>query len=525
MIFLNLVLIAAGCAKRGTIDGGKKDTIAPVLRMSFPKNGSTNFAGKEIKLVFDEYVKLKNVNKQLIISPPMKRIPEILPSTASKFITIKIKDTLLPNTTYSFNFGQSIEDNNESNPYREFKYVFSTGSYIDSLKLEGTIKDAHEKKADNFVSVFLYEVNEKFNDSVVYKQNPRYVTNTLDSLKLFQIENIKAGKYLLVALKDKNSNYKFDPKEDKIGFRKQYVILPNDTVFQIDLFKERQPFKALKPAQGSGNRLVLPYEGDSKNLKIVLKNRETILPTIVTKFPEKDSMQVWFQPIKIDSLQMEVVNGNYSAKFKFKIKDQKKDTLNFETKQKGTLDLRDDFILHSSNPLTGFDNSKIKLINKDSVNVGFTTQYDEMNQDLKFVFKKEPLEKYNFKILPGAMMDYLGKQNDSLTYNLSTKNSTDYGNIRVVLKNVKRFPVIVELTDDKGKILYEAYSEKETKIDFNLIEPASYTLRLVYDDNKNQEWDPGNYLEKQQSEAVIYYSKPLNVRANWDVEETFDLSY
>ena len=98
----------ASCAKRGSITGGDKDTIAPVLKASFPKNFSTNFNGKEIKLVFDEYVKLKNINKQLIISPPMKTQPEILPQTASKIVTIKIKDTLQPNTTYSFNFGQSI---------------------------------------------------------------------------------------------------------------------------------------------------------------------------------------------------------------------------------------------------------------------------------------------------------------------------------------------------------------------------------------------------------------------------------
>ena len=131
---LLFVLVLVSCAKRGSITGGDKDTIAPVLKASFPKNLTTNFNGKEIKLVFDEYVKLKNVNKQLIVSPPMKNQPDILPYNASKVITIKIKDTLKPNTTYSFNFGQSIEDNNEANPYSQFKYVFSTGTYIDSLK-------------------------------------------------------------------------------------------------------------------------------------------------------------------------------------------------------------------------------------------------------------------------------------------------------------------------------------------------------------------------------------------------------
>jgi hypothetical protein len=196
------LVILTSCAKRGNITGGLKDSIAPVLSASFPKNGTINFNGKEIKLVFNEFVKLKNVNKQLIISPPMKNQPEILPYNASKVITIKLKDTLLPNTTYSFNFGQSIEDNNEGNPYSQFKYLFSTGATIDSLKLNVKIKDALEKKQDNFVSVMLYEINEKFNDSTIYKETPRYITNTLDSLKIVTLENIKAGKYLLLALKD-----------------------------------------------------------------------------------------------------------------------------------------------------------------------------------------------------------------------------------------------------------------------------------------------------------------------------------
>ena len=152
-ILLLLMLTVIGCAKRGSIDGGRKDTIAPILKMSFPENGTTNFKGNEIKLIFNEYIKLKDLNKQLIISPPMKRNPEILPTTATKILTLKIKDTLLPNTTYSFNFGQSIEDNNEANPYKQFKFVFSTGQFIDSLKLNGVVKDAYNKKVENFVSV------------------------------------------------------------------------------------------------------------------------------------------------------------------------------------------------------------------------------------------------------------------------------------------------------------------------------------------------------------------------------------
>ena len=523
ILFL-LVLILVSCAKRGSISGGLKDTIAPVLKMSFPKNFSTNFKGNEIRLTFDEYIKLKDLRKQLIISPPMKNEPLILPTNVSKYLTVKINDTLQPNTTYSFNFGQSIEDNNEGNPYSQFKYIFSTGAYIDSLTLGGTLKDAYNKEVESFVSVMLYDVNDTFKDSVVYNENPRYITNTLDSAKTFKLENLKAGKYLLVAMKDYNSNAKFNLEKDKIGFRKQFITIPNDTTYEVKLFKEARPFKTFKPIQASGNRLFLPYEGKADKAKITLKNGAEILPSMITKFPKKDSLQIWFKPLKVDSLQLAVAKDKYKGDFTFKIKTLKKDSLKISAVQNSILNFRERFTIETATPLTRFDNSKIKLFNKDSVAVDFKTEYDDFNQQLSFDFKKEPSEKYTFSIMPGALTDYLERSNDSLIYKLGTKELADYGNLTVSLQNIKRFPVIVELTNEKGDILATEYSESNTKVEFNLVEPSLFTLRLIYDDNKNKEWDSGSYIEKRQAEEVVYFSKPIDVRANWDVEQVFDVN-
>lgn len=517
------------CAKRGSITGGLKDTLAPVLSSSSPKNFNTNFKGDQIVLNFDEYVKLKNLNKQLVISPPMKHEPLITPTNVSKVLTIKIKDTLEPNTTYSFNFGQSITDNNEGNAMNQFKYIFSTGPYIDSLSIGGIVKDAYEKNVDNFVSVMLYEVNDKYKDSVVYKDLPRYITNTLDSLRTFKLENLKAGKYLLVAMKDKGSNNKFNPKDDKIGFIKHFITIPNDTLFELELFKETLPLKTLKPIQASGNRLFLPYEGKQNfklsQPKIVLKNNDEILETIVTQFPKKDSLQVWYKPLKADSLQLEVTKENYNKKFTFKIKDQKKDTLNITAVQNGVINFRDRFTLETATPLVKFDKSKIKLINKDSLDVDFTTEYNELEQKLYVDFKKEPLEKYKFTFLPGALTDFYDNINDTLSYKLTTKEYADYGNLVLNLKNAKRFPIIVEITNKKGDVVLASdYSEGNTKIQFDLLQPESFTLRITYDDNKNKIYDSGNFLNKTYAEEVFYYQKEIDVRTNWDVDETIDLS-
>jgi len=121
-------------------------------------------------------------------------------------------------------------------------------------------------------------------------------------------------------------------------------------------------------------------------------------------------------------------------------------------------------------------------------------------------------------------VDFTGQSTKKLLkFDLETKNISDYGNLRLNLENVKQFPVIIELTDKNGEVKYFDYSESSTQIDFNLIEPALYALRLIYDENKNKIWDSGNYLDKKQPENVIYFPKDIDVRANWDVQQTFIL--
>lgn len=519
------LLLLTNCAKRGTITGGDKDTIAPKIVSSYPENFSTNFKGNEIKINFDELIKVKNINKQLIISPPMKKQPVIIPQgSASKFISIKILDTLQDNTTYSFNFGQSITDNNEGNPYSQFKYVFSTGSYVDSLTVVGKVKDAFYQKPDNFVSIMLYDAK-TFTDSTVYKETPLYVTNTLDSLKVFSLENLKEGTYKMVAMKDKSSNNIYNPSIDKIGFLDYTITLPTSDMFELELFEEKKPFKADKPTQESNNKLFLGYEGDFKNSKITASYDNKEVPIRITKFPEKnkDSVQIFYPNIKMDSLQISITNGLYSKTFTSKLKDLKEsDTLKIEKKSGSILPFRDAFVIKSKTPIVSIDESKITLRNKDSVAIKFTSKHIEFDEEIVFDFKKDEEEKYTIELLPGAIKDFYDTENDSLKYNFSTKQLSDYGNLKVNLSNVKRFPFIIELLD-KNEVLYKATSTKETSIYFETIEPKLYTLRIIFDDNANNEWDTGDYLAKKQAEEIIYFPKLIDVRANWDVEQDFIL--
>jgi hypothetical protein len=249
------------------------------------------------------------------------------------------------------------------------------------------------------------------------------------------------------------------------------------------------------------------------------------VPIKISKFPskDKDSVQIFYPNVKMDSIQIAVKNGAYSKNFTSKLKNLKEsDSLDIENKTGAVLAFRDTFVLKTTTPIVTIDESKIILKNKDSVAVKFTSKYHDFDQEISFEFKKEEDEKYTIELLPGAIKDFYDKANDSLKFNFATKQLSDYGNLKINLTNVKRFPFIIELLD-KNEVLYSASSAKETSISFETIEPRLYTIRIIYDDNANNEWDTGNYLAKKQAEEIIYFPKVIDVRANWDVEQDFIL--
>ncbi|WP_121964288.1 Ig-like domain-containing protein [Myroides sp. N17-2] len=514
----------SNCAKRGFISGGDKDTIPPVVLGSNPKNHSIHFDKKQITIDFDEFVKIKNANQNLIISPPMDRMPEVLPmGNARKTVTINLIDSLKANTTYSFNFGDAIIDNNEGNVLKQFKYIFSTGDYIDSLKLGGTIKSAHQLKSDNFVNVMLYDA-ETFKDSTIYRQKPLYVTNTLDSLTTFSIENIKAGKYYLVALKDKNSNFMFNPVEDKIAFIKEPIEIPTDKTFDLTLFKSEEKFVATRPAQITQNKWYIPYTGNAEDAKVEVKKNGIIVPSTYTYMPEKDSLQVWFPKIEADSLHITASKGEFTKTFMVKPRPKMKeiDSLSVNASS-GTLHFLSDLFIETSTPVKNIKKELITILNKDSVAIPFEIDNKSLEQKIFLKFKKEELDSYKVSVMPGAITDFFGKANDTLIINSKTQAYTDYGNLTITLNGLKRFPVIVELLDEREKVVVSQSSDSKNTFEFTLLPPRQYYIRVIYDDNKNGKWDTGYYWDRRQPEETVYFPEQIDVRANWDIKEQISL--
>ena len=527
--FLLIIVALIQCARRGSPTGGPKDVSPPVLINASPEHMTTNFKTNKIRLYFDELITLKDVQEQLIISPPLKYNLEISPEGGvSKYVEIKIKDTLKPNTTYTFNFGRSIQDNNEGNPNSFLTYIFSTGDYIDSLQVSGVVKDAFNRKADTFISVLLYEIDSMYTDSTIYQKPPNYITNTLDSTIIFTLKNLKKGKYAIFAIKDESKNNIFDQKTDKIAFLKDTVSLPTDSTYLLTLFKEKPNYGISVPSFAAKNKIVFGYYGENKDIDIKpLTIFADSIKTKILKEKNKDTLNFWFTPFKIDSIIFKVTNEKLKLIDTFLVKSRKVgiDSLQLTANQKGSLDFNEPFYISANTPLIEIDVSKIQMINKDSIALSFAVDIDSTNNkaDFNFDFSIEPNENYSITLLPEAITDFFGQTNDTINYRLSTKSFADYGNLRMNIVGDVQYPMIIQLTNEKGKILREIYATESKIYDFNTISPSKYFVRVIFDANGNGKWDTGNYLKNIQPEKVSYYPELIEVRANWELEQTFTI--
>lgn len=524
---LLLMLLVVNCAKRGSPTGGPKDEDPPVFVRAEPANYSTNFEGDEIRIYFDEFIKLKDLQKNLIISPPMSPTPIITPlGGASKFIKIEITDTLIPNTTYVFNFGRSVVDNNEENPYSYFKYVMSTGDYIDSLTVSGQIEDELLLLPDEFVTVMLYEVDSTYTDSIIYRQPPRYVTNTLDSSTTFTLTNLREGTYKLAALKDEASNYTFQPDKDKVAFYEHYINVPTDSLYRLTLFSEEPKAVVERPRFAAAQRVNFPIQGRADSITLeILNNNPDEFTSLITRKGKQDTLQYWYKPaIEADSLNFIAQYRGIQDTLTVRTRNLQRDSLYLKALNGTRLKLQDSFKLESSIPITQINDTLIKITKQDSVALDFTTSLFPKKSQLSLNFETEENQRYRIQILPEALIDFYGQANDTLQFNVATQELSDFGELEISLINAYEHPYIVQLVTEEGNVQQEQYGpEGKNTFLFNLVTPGQYYVRFIVDENANKLYDSGNYLERRQPEKVIYYPKLLDVRAGWFPKETFTL--
>jgi hypothetical protein len=228
------MVLGSGCAQIGMPLGGPRDSLPPNLILSDPPNFTTNFSANKIQLTFDEYIHIEDIQNNLLVSPTPKVNPVV--NYRLKTVSIKLKDSLLENTTYSIQLGNSIQDINENNPVRNFTYVFSTGNHIDSLTFTGKVILAETGQPDSTLLVLLYKV---LSDSAVYKHKPVYISR-VDSSGNFRFRYIAAGTYNVFALKDESGQKVYNNPSQLFAFADSTVSVPQEKPVQLYAYAEQK---------------------------------------------------------------------------------------------------------------------------------------------------------------------------------------------------------------------------------------------------------------------------------------------
>ncbi len=567
-----LTLLLSSCAQVVAPGGGAKDKIAPKVLKFVPDSAQLSFNSRNILIEFDEYVTLKDLNNQLLISPPLSKTPDVTVKNKTLTIEFDKNETLKPNTTYCISFGNSVQDLNENNPIENFQYIFSTGTYIDSLELKGKVQNAFNQSTEKGILAMLYS---DLSDSVVYKSQPDYFAKT-DKDGNFKISNIKAGKYKLVAVKDVNNNYKYDGETEWIGFVNAPIDVSEKQNILIDLFQETAKKIFLKKYihdshgkvsfffnQGSDSLRVQPINNDQKGVQEYLQFSEN-----------NDTLTYWIKNFQKDSLILQVSNGNKvldTVSLKFITMEEalksKRNPLKLRVLSSPngnqSFDLGGELKLSFSNKLdekseysqyvyTTISGATLKgdtitkqiplIVSNSYVSIAklgdslYMELYDETKSYgigdkmiANYVPMKEWKENTNYHLFipPGTITDYFGLTNDSINIKFKTREEKYYGSVKLKLSlpEGRDYNYILQLQDESGDMIREVHvREAFQEIDCLFLAPKKYKLKLIKDLDLNYKWTSGSYLQKIQPEKVIYNSELINIRSNWDAELEWKIS-
>ncbi len=523
------------CAQIVAPGGGAKDTTPPKVVKYIPDSAKLNFNSKNISIDFNEYITLKDLNNQLIVSPPLDKQPDIKVKNKTLLIDFDKDEKLKPNTTYCMSFGNAVQDINENNPIENFSYIFSTGNFIDSLTVKGKVQNAFDHKTEKGILVMLYS---DLTDSVIYKNLPDYFAKTKED-GTFQINNIKEGNYKIVAIKDANANYKYDGSTENIGFNDTIVNPSEKQKISIDLFQEPEKKLFLKKTiYDSYGKIVFVFNRNADSVHIEpldysFKKEDVFLDYSANK----DTITYWFRNIDKDVLKLQLRNENKimdTLEYKLITKEEalksKKHPLKFSLLNSFTgnqnFDLNaldNNFGLLFSAPISNIDDNKKISLNMDSSKISESITFQKTSNSTflritNFMKLKENTN-YHLFVPPATFTDFFGLTNDTIKIDFKTREEKFYGSLKLKI-NVSEMQAnyIVQLLDEKENIVRENAIQKPETLTYEYLYPKKYKLKIIVDENKNGKWDSGDYIKHLQPEKVIYNSELINVRSNWDLD-------
>ena len=571
------------CANIGNPSGGPIDKTPPIFMRSNPTPNAVNVKDRKIEIFFDEIVTLKDPSTKIIVSPAQTEMPRM--SALGRKVTVELVDSLLPNTTYTIDFSNSIQDNNEGNAIDNFAFAFSTGSVIDSMRVSGYVLDSRTLEPMQSVVVGLQS---NLADSAFHKEKLQRVALTNDRGQ-FTIRNVSPGSYHIFALKDLDRDYKFGNPTEDIAFLDS-IIVPSigsreaaDTVYN-DLNEIDTIMRATRPAYFPNDILLSMFNEDRKSqylannlrvdstrISLTFAAASDTLPSLsivgrndvpdqwytLERSQTNDTLTYWIRPPHLVSADTLIVATTYlrtdtasnlswgtdTLKFTFQRQKAKKKKKNEETDSleqirfmelhplaNGTQEVYAPLLLQTGTPIERYSREAFHLQRKLQNDTTFypaeiksiALRDSTLNRrDLMLKVDWEPGAAYTLAVDSLAMTDIYGLQTKPLKVDFNVRKMEEYGNIVFNIPAV-RDSAIVELLDGTEKIVLRAPVKNHRAELLNLL-PGKYYARLFIDRNGNGKYDTGNYDMHLQPEETVYYPGAINLKKNWDVEQTWDI--
>ena len=571
------------CANIGNPSGGPIDKTPPIFMRSNPTPNAVNVKDRKIEIFFDEIVTLKDPSTKIIVSPAQTEMPRM--SALGRKVTVELVDSLLPNTTYTIDFSNSIQDNNEGNAIDNFAFAFSTGSVIDSMRVSGYVLDSRTLEPMQSVVVGLQS---NLADSAFHKEKLQRVALTNDRGQ-FTIRNVSPGSYHIFALKDLDRDYKFGNPTEDIAFLDS-IIVPSigsreaaDTVYN-DLNEIDTIMRATRPAYFPNDILLSMFNEDRKSqylannlrvdstrISLTFAAASDTLPSLsivgrndvpdqwytLERSQTNDTLTYWIRPphlVSADTLMVATTYlrtdtasnlswGTDTLKFTFQRQKAKKKKKNEETDSleqirfmelhplaNGTQEVYAPLLLQTGTPIERYSREAFHLQRKlQNDTIFYPAEIKSIalrdstlnRRDLMLKVDWEPGAAYKLAVDSLAMTDIYGLQTKPLKVDFNVRKMEEYGNIVFNITAV-RDSAIVELLDGTEKIVLRAPVKNHRAELLNLL-PGKYYARLFIDRNGNVKYDTGNYDMHLQPEETVYYPGAINLKKNWDVEQTWDI--
>lgn len=586
-LYYIFIIIAAAvmysCANIGNPSGGPIDKTPPIFMRSNPTPNAVNVKDRKIEIFFDEIVTLKDPSTKIIVSPAQTEMPRM--SALGRKVTVELVDSLLPNTTYTIDFSNSIQDNNEGNAIDNFAFAFSTGSVIDSMRVSGYVLDSRTLEPMQSVVVGLQS---NLADSAFHKEKLQRVALTNDRGQ-FTIRNVSPGSYHIFALKDLDRDYKFGNPTEDIAFLDS-IIVPSigsreaaDTVYN-DLNEIDTIMRATRPAYFPNDILLSMFNEDRKSqylannlrvdstrISLTFAAASDTLPSLsivgrndvpdqwytLERSQTNDTLTYWIRPphlVSADTLMVATTYlrtdtasnlswGTDTLKFTFQRQKAKKKKKNEETDSleqirfmelhplaNGTQEVYAPLLLQTGTPIERYSREAFHLQRKLQNDTTFYPAEIKSialrdstlsRRDLMLKVDWEPGAAYTLAVDSLAMTDIYGLQTKPMKVDFNVRKMEEYGNIVFNIPAV-RDSAIVELLDGTEKIVLRAPVKSHRAELLNLL-PGKYYARLFIDRNGNGKYDTGNYDMHLQPEETVYYPGAINLKKNWDVEQTWDI--